>query len=89
MQGGVWLWPEVVSMGIYAEGAVVIPVGNSLNPSREWLYGQLQVSVSEPKSLPGWSFELGAGGIPVARDTSKGIDFTVGVSYRHRKKKES
>lgn len=87
MQGGVWAVPERLTLGVYTEGALVIPLGNEFLPSREWLYGQFQIAMFAPNKAPGWALEAGVGGIPVARNTSRGIDVTVGVSYRRQKER--
>jgi hypothetical protein len=88
IQSGFWLKPEVASLGLYSEAAVVLPMGNYFNAARNWWYAQLQLTLAAPKSMPGWAVEFGVGGIPVAVNTSKGGDVSVGISYRHRKKGE-
>jgi len=80
---GYFIWPEHLALSFYTEGIINVQEDSDVDvlATKEYLYLQGEVLTKGFPGLPGFGLSVGAGGIPAAKNSSKGYRLNVSISY--------
>lgn len=72
---GLWAVPEHLGVNLYTNANLNLWGGSAAVASRELWYVEGSVFATGLEALPGAGLQLGVGGIPVARNSARGVSF--------------
>jgi len=82
---GGYVWPDHLILGLYTDGIINVQKDPdpSVQASREYLYVQGSMTITAAPWQPQLGLTLSGGYIPVARNSSRGWDLGLSLSYSH------
>ncbi|MCB0325933.1 MAG: hypothetical protein KDD69_20290, partial [Bdellovibrionales bacterium] len=81
---GGYVWPGHIAVGVYSNGIFTLTEDEDpdVRASKEYIYTQGYLLITGAPWVPDLGLTFAVGGTPYAEQTSKGIDYSVGLSYQ-------